>query len=73
MGFNSAFKGLNTELNPICHLVALLGTHHILHVSRVRVNINQRVAYPRSVVDVMAVVRRNGNIAMSCAFVRYTS
>jgi hypothetical protein len=28
---------LNAELNPICHLLALLGTHHILHVSRVRV------------------------------------
>ena len=29
---------LNDELNPICHLLALLGTHHILHVIRVRVN-----------------------------------
>jgi len=29
---------LNTELNPICHLLALLGTHHILRVSRIRVN-----------------------------------
>ena len=38
MGFNSGFKGLNAELNPICHLLALLGAHHILHVSRVRVN-----------------------------------
>jgi hypothetical protein len=28
---------LNAELNPICHLLALLGTHHILHVSRIRV------------------------------------
>jgi hypothetical protein len=25
---------LNAELNPICHLLTLLGTHHILHVSR---------------------------------------
>ena len=30
---------LNAELNPICHLVALLEAHHILHVSRIRVNI----------------------------------
>ena len=30
------FNPLNTELNPICHLLALLETHHILHVSRVR-------------------------------------
>jgi hypothetical protein len=29
---------LNTELNPICHLLALLGAHHIFHVSRIRVN-----------------------------------
>jgi len=29
---------LNTELNPICHLLALLDAHHILHVSRIRVN-----------------------------------
>jgi len=30
---------LNAELNPICHLLALLGAHHIFHVSRIRVNI----------------------------------
>ena len=28
---------LNAELNPICHLLALLGAHHIFHVSRIRV------------------------------------
>jgi len=28
---------LNAELNTICHLLALLGAHHILHVSRIRV------------------------------------
>ena len=28
---------LNAELNRICHLLALLGAHHILHISRVRV------------------------------------
>jgi len=37
MGFNSGFKGLNSELNPTFHLLALLGAHHILHVSRIRV------------------------------------
>ena len=31
---------LNAELNPICHLLALLGAHLILHVSRIRVKIN---------------------------------
>jgi len=29
---------LNAKPNPICHLLALLGAHRILHVSRVRVN-----------------------------------
>ena len=32
------FNPLNAELNPICHLLALLGAHHILSVSRIRVN-----------------------------------
>jgi hypothetical protein len=27
---------LNAELNPICNLLALLGAHHNIHVSRVR-------------------------------------
>jgi hypothetical protein len=36
--FNFNVNPLNTELNPICHLLALLGAHHILHVSRIRVN-----------------------------------
>jgi len=30
------FGPLNAELNPICHLLALLGAHHILHISRMR-------------------------------------
>ena len=29
---------LNTELNPIRHLLALVGAHHIVHVSRISVN-----------------------------------
>ena len=28
---------LNPELNPICYLLALLGAHYFLHVSRIRV------------------------------------
>jgi len=28
---------LNPELNPTCYLLALLGAHHFLHVSRIRV------------------------------------
>ena len=34
MGFNPS----NAELNPICHPPALLGAHHILYISCIRVN-----------------------------------
>ena len=30
---------LNPELNPICYFLALLGAHHFLHVSRIRVKL----------------------------------
>ena len=32
-----SFNLLKPELNPICYLLALLGAHHFLHVSRIRV------------------------------------
>ena len=32
-----SFNPLNAELNPICNLLALLGAHHFLHVSWIRV------------------------------------
>ena len=44
MGINN-INPLNADLNPICHLLALLGAHHIFHVSRIRVK------RPRRVVD----------------------
>jgi hypothetical protein len=31
---------LNAELNAICHLLALLGAHNILHVGRIRVKLS---------------------------------
>jgi len=30
---------LKPELNSICYLLALLGAHHFLHVSRIRVKL----------------------------------
>jgi len=35
--FSLIFNPLNAELNPICHLLAILGAHHILHISRIGV------------------------------------
>ena len=33
----TALNPLNAKLNHICYLLALLGAHHFLHVSRIRV------------------------------------
>jgi hypothetical protein len=35
--YQTYINTLNAELNPICYLLALLGAHHFLHVSRIRV------------------------------------
>ena len=44
------FNPLHAELNPICHFLALLGAHPILHVSRIRVKMGwlglQQTCYP---------------------------
>ena len=37
MWINRLFNPLNAELNPIRHLLALVGARHIVHVSRIRV------------------------------------
>jgi len=36
---NGYLNPLNPELNPICYLLALLGAHNFLHVSRIRVKL----------------------------------
>jgi len=36
---NIFINPLKPELNPICYLLALLGAHHFLHVSRIRVKL----------------------------------
>jgi hypothetical protein len=35
--YTSVLNPLNAELNPICHLLALLGAHHIFYISGLRV------------------------------------
>jgi len=37
--FMYMFNPLNPKLNPICYLLVLLGAHHFLHVSRIRVKL----------------------------------
>jgi len=36
---NNFINTLNADLNPTWHFLVLLGAHHILHVSRTRVNV----------------------------------
>jgi len=43
---NVLVNPLNAELNPICYLLALLGAHHFLHVSRIRVNRKKLLTVP---------------------------
>jgi hypothetical protein len=38
----TAFNPLNAQLNPICHLLALLGVHYTFHVSELRVNMRNK-------------------------------
>ena len=37
-GADNTLNPLNVELNPIRHLLPLVGARHIVHVSRMRVN-----------------------------------
>ena len=60
----SLFNPLNTELNPVCYLLALLGAHHFLHVSRIRVKrnatnvrCNKYAAYPENVQIEVQILR----------------
>jgi hypothetical protein len=39
---NNVFSPLNAKLNPICHLLVLIGAHPILHVSRIRVKKSEK-------------------------------
>jgi len=46
---------LNAKLNPICHVLALLGAHHILHVSRVNVSTGFLIAVVTVVTTIAGV------------------
>ena len=39
LNISSNINPLNPELNPICYFLALLGAHHFLHVSKIRVKL----------------------------------
>ena len=58
---------LNAELNPVRHLLALVGARHIVHVSRIRVNVEVATTYPlghneRMVVFEIRFAQRRHNV-----------
>jgi len=57
-----AIDPLNAELNPICQLLALLGAHPILHVSRIRVK--QQSCFLSSHVTLQSFVRQAQTVAV---------
>ena len=38
-------NALNAELNPTCHLLELLGAHHIFHVRGLRVKVKHFILF----------------------------
>jgi len=47
--YSREFNTLHTELNPICHFLALLGVSNIVVVSRLRVNVQTIYALQQTV------------------------
>jgi len=54
------FNPLNAVLNPICHLLALLGTHHIFHVCGMRVKFYKPLFIPSL------------SFSFDCCYIKYT-
>jgi hypothetical protein len=52
---------LNAELNTTCHLLALLGAHLILHVSRIRVNYSPFIQRCCLVTDIFTNINHIGS------------
>jgi len=51
------FNPLNAELNPIGHLLALLEVHHILYVSRIRVNLCNLCEWTRKLCIKLVIIK----------------
>ena len=50
--FEKSLNPLYPELNPICYLLALLGAHHFLHVSRITFRPLMSYMYGAPILDV---------------------
>jgi hypothetical protein len=74
---------LNAELNPIRHLLALVGARHIVHVSRIRVKYRWGRFWARSrnhrpevklnsqdKIDEINAMKESGNTVLLIAYIR---
>jgi len=64
---------LNAELNPICYLLALLGAHHFLHVSRIGVKRDKdsfagRCGHGGGQVSVTSELRLSSQVTRVCGW-----
>jgi hypothetical protein len=50
---NYMVNPLNAKLNPICHLLALLGAHPVLHISKIRV---KNLCIPENAVNSLTIL-----------------
>ena len=66
--FHSAtvFNPLSAELNLICHLLALLGNHHNLHVSRIRVKCHLAINSTRLITIAVRSSVMNMHATLNC-------
>ena len=65
IGIKITFNPLNTELNSICHLLALVGARHIVHVSKIRVNPRQCMSYYTAFKEFPSATRSNTEHAIA--------
>jgi hypothetical protein len=63
MSHKHVINPLTAELNPFCHLLALLGARHIFHISRLRVKEAKLCMYEKTV-----LLTNNRNIKNSLLY-----
>ena len=64
---------LNADLNPICHLLELLGAHHILHVGKITVKLPSRFYCNKLLQFIFAPVQNSDTVRRTETGVGVTS
>ena len=67
--FLTCFNPINAELNPICHLLALLGAHHILHLSRIRVNVSFSLQGAECSLKIQSSLKNKSLKGLQCIYI----